>query len=258
MKRIPKSYARRRSVPRPAPSALESQARAAMRSFVRVLARCGCAPRDLEQQLVRACREIPESWLHRVDARDPGAPGHVLTLWFSDPAYLDALGNPKPLPLRGRSSIETLAHRVDPGLEAREVLHYLVQGRGLRRTGRRYVPRDRVLNFRGAERMDRLARLRGLFGLLSTMEHNSQSVGKVPGRFDVFAWNPHFPVSARAGFDKRLRRFGNRFLVQIDADMHVREHARKKGERTIPFGVGVYRFEQGPTPARGRRRRTRK
>jgi hypothetical protein len=109
MKRIPKSYGRRRSVPRPAPSALESQARAAMRSFVRVLARRGCAPRDLEQQLVRACREIPESWLHEVEARDPGAPAHVLTLWFSDPAYLDALGNPKPLPLRGRNSIETLA-----------------------------------------------------------------------------------------------------------------------------------------------------
>ena len=257
MKRIPKSYGRRRNVPRPAASALDGQARAAMRSFVRVLARCGCAPRDLEQQLVRACREIPESWLHRVDARE-SAPGHVLTLWFSDPAYLDGLGNPKPLPLRGRNSIETLAHRVDPRLEAREVLHYLVQGRGLRRTGQRYVPRDRVLNFRGAERMDRLERLRGLFGLLSTMEHNSQSVGKVPGRFDVFAWNPHFPVSARAVFDKWLRRFGNRFLVQIDANMHLREHARKKGERTIPFGVGVYRFEQGPAPARGSRRRTRK
>jgi hypothetical protein len=109
--------------------------------------------------------------------------------------------------------------------------------------------------------MDRLARLRGLFGLLSTMEYWSTTLSrsdKVPGRFDVFAWNPQFPVSARAGFDERLRPFANRFLVQIDADMHVREHARKKGERTILFGVGVYRFELGPTPARGRRRRTRK
>jgi type IV secretory pathway VirB4 component len=87
---------------------------------------------------------------------------------------------------------------------------------------------------------------------------NGESVGKVPGRFDVFAWNPHFPVSAREAFDKRLRGFGNRFLVHMDADMLRREHARKKGERTIPFGVGVYRFELGPTPARGRRRRTRK
>jgi hypothetical protein len=252
-----KSYGRRRGVPRPAPSALDAQARAAMRSFVRVLARHGCAPRDLEQQLVKACREIPKVWLHRADARE-GASGHVLTLWFSDPAYVDVLGNPKSLPLRGRNSIETLAHRVDPSLEAREVLDYLVQGRGLRRTGRLYVPRDRVLNFRGVQRRDRLERLRGLFGLLSTMEHNSQSVGKVPGRYDVFAWNPHFPVSARATFDKWLRRFANRFLVQIDANMHLREHARKKGERTIPFGVGVYRFEQGPPPARGQRRRARK
>jgi hypothetical protein len=42
----------------------------------------------------------------------------------------------------------------------------------------------------------------------------------------------------------------NRFLVQIDADMHRREGARKQGERTVRMGVGVYQYEDVPPPVR--------
>jgi hypothetical protein len=41
--------------------------------------------------------------------------------------------------------------------------------------------------------------------------------------------------------------WADKLLYQLDADMHRREQARKSGERTMRIGVGVYRFEEGPS-----------
>lgn len=244
-----------------APAELDARAREAIRCFVRVLGRCGCGPRIIEYEVGKACRQIPKSWAQRADFRERGAPAHVMTLWFSDPAYLNERGHPKALPLRGPISIETLAQRVDVNLDAHEVVRYLMRGGGLRRAGRHYVPRKRALIFRGPEAMRHYERLRGLFGLLSTMEYNTQPIRDTPSRFDVLSWNPRFPVKDREAFDKRLRRVAMPLLERIDGDLHRCEHARRKGDRTVPLGVGVYRFEERPMrrlrgprrPRRGRR-----
>jgi Family of unknown function (DUF6502) len=242
-------------------STLDPRALEAVERFVRVLARCGCAPDDIGREVAKACRQIPKSWAPKAMAalREIDDASHVLTLWFSDPAYLDRRGAPLPLPLRGAGgSLETLALRVDPKLDVREVLRYLVRRAALRRVGTRYVPKDRVLSLRGAGGPDNFRHLRGLLGMLRTLEHNGQPKRRVAGWYEVFAENPRFPVSGRAGFDKRLRVLGNKLLYQIDADMHRRERTRKKGERTVRIGVGVYRFEEGSRPRSRARRRRRK
>jgi hypothetical protein len=177
-----------------------------------------------------------------------------MTLWFSDPACLDPLGRPRALRLRGSPlSLETLAHRIDPNLDVRFVVRYLEHGGALRRLGNRYVPRDRFLIFRGRERMTPF--LRGLFGLLKTLEHNSQCRGKSSGWLERFSINPSFPASAVRSFDKRLRVLINSLLLKVDADMHRHECAARKGERTVRIGVGVYRFEEEPAPRLQRRSR---
>jgi uncharacterized protein DUF6502 len=251
MSRARRSTAGRGSPRRPGrSSSLDARALEAVALFVRVLARCGCTPEDIAYEVAKACRQVPRSWAPKAMAalREMDDASHVLTLWFSDPAYLDSKGNPVALPLRGAGgSLEALARRVDEKLEAREVLRYLSRRGALRRTGVRYVPRERVLSLRGAGGPDNFRHLRGLLGMLRTLAHNGQPKRRVPGWFEVFAENPRFPVSARAGFDKRLRASGNKFLYQMDSDMHRRERARKKGERTVRIGVGVYRFEAGPT-----------
>jgi len=176
-----------------------------------------------------------------------------MTLWFSDPAYLDPRGRPRALPLRGPAlSIEALAHRVDPNFDARYVVRYLMHGGGLKRIGARYVPKGRVVIYRGRESETPL--LRGLFGLLRTLEHNTQRVGLAPGWLELSTRNPLFPVSAAEGFERRLRQRVNRQLVQIDADMHRSECARKKGERTVRMGVGVYQYAEVPPLMRRSRR----
>lgn len=222
--------------------------RQAVERFVHVLAHCGCAPQAIEDQVRAACRRIRSAWPREADLRDSLDPGHVLTMWFSDPAYLDRRGNPRPLPIDGSSSsIEALARRVDPNLDGRYVARYLQRGGALKRMGSRYVPRDRVLIFRGREGMTPF--LRGLFGLLRTLEHNSHCGDRSPGWLERFTRNIRFPISARERFEKRLRVLVNRLVVQTDADMHLLERARKKGERTIRMGLGVYQFEEDP-PAR--------
>ena len=93
--------------------------------------------------------------------------------------------------------------------------------------------------------------LRGLFGLLKTLEHNSRQGLRASGWLELFARNPRFPVSATEAFETSFRRLANRLMVRIDADMHRLECAARPGERTIRMGVGVYRFEEDPVP-RGR------
>jgi Family of unknown function (DUF6502) len=245
-------------------SSIDSRALEAVGRFVRILARAGCTPEDIAREVGKACRQVPKSWAHKAMAalREMDDGSHVLTLWFSDPAYLDPKGNPRPLPLRGAGgSLESLAHRVDPKLEARKVLRYLSLGVTMRRIGRRYVPRDRVFSLRGAMGADTFHQVRNLLGMLRTLEHNGQLKRRAPGWFEFCAGNRHFPASARQAFDKRLRLLATRFLFQIDADMHRRERARQAGDRTVHLGVGVYRFESEGGPvnrvARRPRRRSR-
>jgi hypothetical protein len=240
---------------------LDPAVRLAVQRFVRVLARQGAAPRAIESEVERICRRLPRSWVDRPNVSERGLPSHVLTLWFSDPAFLDGLGNPRPLPLRASPlSIEALAQRVDPELDLRYVLRYLQRGRALRRIGTRYVPRNRVVIFREREGATHV--LSGLFGLLKTLEHNALCGPRTPRKLQLFCRNPNLPVSAVTAFRKRFGGSANRLVVQSDADLYKLECTRRPGERTVRMGVGVYQFEEDPPPRRNsrkpQRRRTRK
>lgn len=230
---------------------LDAAALEAVGRFVRVLGRCGYQPDAIEREVSAACRKIPKSWACSFPAtlREMRDASHVLTLWFSEPAFLDATGNPRALPLRGaRASLEALVRRVDRRISASELLSYLLRMRALRVVHSRYVPRDRVLLLRGAGGPDNFRGLRGLLGMLRTLEHNGLPKSRASGWFEAFAENPRFPMSRLPAFEKRLRRTGNRVLLQLDADMHRREIARRPNERTIRLGVGMYQFEYESDP----------
>jgi hypothetical protein len=124
--------------------------------------------------------------------------------------------------------------------------------------GTRYVPRDRLVSFRGLSGSYHSRNLRGLLTILRTLEHNSAPDRSSLGWFEAFALNPRFPVKERESFDRRLRKEGRRFLFQLDADMHRRERRRRKGERTVPLGVAIYQFEEQPLRGRSRRRRSKR
>jgi hypothetical protein len=219
----------------------EPETRQAVRRFVRLIARAGYAPQAIEAEVRRSCAQIPRSWLKARERFDTEVPGHVLTLWFSDPAYLDRHGNPRPLPVRGATgSLESLVRRVDPRLEVQGVARYLSRGGTLRRQGTRYVPRERTVIFRSCD--DLRPVLGGLFGLLKTLEPSRSGARIGRGTLQRYAANSRVPVSAVPAVEERMRRLADRLLIRMDADMASWELKARKGEPKVRIGIGVYQF----------------
>lgn len=227
--------------------ALDPRAMEAVERFVRLLAHCGCEMDAVLEQVRRACAHIPQRWVKKARAapREIRDATHVLTVWFSDPAYLDASGVPRPLPLRGVGrSLETLVSGIDRGLDPAAVLAYLLKCRALRRRGSQYVPRSRALSLRGIRGPNEFRYLRALLAMLRTFEHNSRPRRQAPSWFEFSAENPRIPKRAGGKFDEFVGVRAMRFLYDADSELHRLELTRQPGEPTVRLGVGVYRFEE--------------
>jgi len=225
--------------------------RGAVDCFVRILARCGLTPEEIVGAVRDACERIPPDWAakaRRLKREIPEA-HHVLTVWFSDAAYLDADGKPRPLPLEGAStSVASLVRSVDREAHPREVLAYLVRSGAVRRKGKHYVPRMRGVLLRGVRGPDYFHTLGVLINFLGTLEHNLKPRRTVPGRFERFVANPHFPVSQLEPLYAFLQRQGEEVLPRVDLYMHQREKLSQPGERTVRVGFGIYIFEDPVSP----------
>ena len=241
---------------------LDERALEAVTRFVRVLTHCGYRSEDVGREVMNACRKVPKTWTRSAKGDVPGmdAAAQAVTVWFSDPAYLDSRGNPLPLPLRGANlSLESLLQRVDPDVDAAELLPHLLRWQVLRRLRNRYLPRDHLVMLAGPGGPHNARVVHGLLSMLRTLEHNSEPERTTPGWFEVIAYNRRFPVSGCEAFEQRFRPLGLRLLQRVDSYLHRRERRRKKGERTVQVGVGVYLFEEKLRSLQARRtKRTRK
>jgi hypothetical protein len=234
--------------------------------FVRILARCGSTTQEIIGAVLQACERIPHGWADRARRvpREISEASHVLTVWFTEAAYLDADGKPRPLPLEGAAmSVAALVRSVDPQLDPREVLMYLLRSGAVRRRGAHYVPRKRDVLLRGLGGPDYFRTLRVLRNMLGTLEHNVQPKRRVPGRFEYFVENPHFPVSQLEQLDTFARGLGKEeVLPRIDLHMQQRAKMRRPGEPTVRVGFGFYVWqdpvnpqERVRSPSHGRRNR---
>lgn len=236
---------------------LDPKAVEAIDRFVRLLAHCGCEVDAVLEQVRHACAQIPQRWVSEAQAapRELRDATHVLTVWFSEPAYLDSEGMPRALPLRGpKHSLETLVAGINPELDPSAVLTYLVKGRALRKRGSRYVPRSRALSLRGMRGPNEFRNLRGLLAMLRTIEHNSRPRRQAPSWFEFSAENPRIPKRACGKFDEFVRVRAMRYLYDADSELRRLELTCKPGEPTVRLGTGVYRFEEDVSDVRYRRR----
>jgi hypothetical protein len=227
-------------------SSLDAAAYEAIERFARVMVRCGFDTRAVAEAfglaLASSRHESPSS--PRAARELPEAP-HLVTLWCSTPDYVDDLGNPLPLPARGSGrSIESLVRRIDRALDATEMLQYLLRTRTVRKVGRRYVLGRRWIMLRGVPGSAHSRSIRGLVGMLRTLEHNLLSDSDSHGWFEFTAENPRFPVSQLEAFDKLLRRSGLGCLRKLDLFMQHCEATRTTTEPTVWLGVGMHRFQQ--------------
>lgn len=226
---------------------LDNAAREAIQLFARALARRGASPSVMAEAFADACTGIPRKLIESAKraSRELSDASHILSLWFTDPQYLDAAGNPLALPLQGNGpSLATLVARVSPVLDAKAVLKYLVSMRALRKIGARYRPRSRAVDFRGTGGPTHARGFRMVLALLRTLEHNTRPENEVPGSFEYSAENPHFPRSARQNFGAKVRQGGLAFLNEVDSSMLSYESSRDPSEPTVRIGVGVYLYEE--------------
>lgn len=227
------------------PGTIDSAAREALRRIVRLLTHRGCSAREIEEEVALVCKQMPQEPPPQVtNARLLEDSGHVLTLWFSDPAYTSAEGALRPLPLSGAApSIEALVRRVNPDLDVHQVLQTLRRGGALRELGSQFVARRRDLIFRDSELLrDTLG---SLFGLLMTLEHNRWGPRDQP-RLELFSVNRSVPRRAIGEVERKTRPIADQMLRRADEAMHDIELEAAPGEATVEMGLGVYEWILDP------------
>lgn len=251
-----------RRAARARPSTVDGRPAQAIGHFINVLGRWGCTGRDIKRAVSWWCdNKLPRSWAQRARLAPSAidAAAHVLTLWFQDPAYVDTRGRPRPLPLQGRDrSVKALAREADPRVDPEETVRQLFRQKTLRRVGTRYKPRGRVLHVRSNGTAHHARNFDVLEAMLGVLDHNSRPRRRTAGRFEQIAVNTCIPVRAAKAVEERFRRQGTRFLVQSDDHLDIVARGRRKGERTMRLGIGIYVIRETPLSVQRSVRRKRR
>jgi hypothetical protein len=242
---------------------LGSLAQEALERFVATLERCGLNRMQIAQEFSgsgRASRNKPTLPVGpRLELPEAA---HLITLWCSDPNYVDGNGEPLALPAKGaHRSLQALLRRVRSEHPDKEIIDYLHHMGAIRRTRGLFSLTRRWLFVRGVPGSAEARTLRELVGMLKTLEHNLAAPASESGWFEFMAFNPNFPVRELPAFDQFLRRDGLGLLRKADHFLEQRESARKPGEPTVWVGLSLHQVQQdtpqsgGKLPVRARKRR---
>lgn len=172
---------------------------------------------------------------------------HVLTHWHTEPDFVDAAGQPRPLQLKGRVSITTLTASASAELEPAELLDFLGSYGAVQKTRKGWVPTRRELLVRGNRSHQSARGLLLIRGLLRNKAHN-RNAGPGGGWFERQAQNGHVPVAQRQSLYRNVEALGAQFLTHIDLDMKRREQPALRGTDKAHVCVGLYVFEEDLDP----------
>lgn len=220
--------------------------------LARILVRSGHSPKALTREFREICSRLKEPqqpWdASRLDfvADLP----HVIAHWHSDAQYVDSRGEPLPLQFQARGPcLSELIGRVLPGADAKQVVHSLMQLKGLTLRRGFYRPTGQYLAYNSQTTSALAHGLSALLGMLSTLERNVW--GKPRGALlERAATNPSFPLYALPAFHANLKKRAGAFIWAVDRDMR-RYERRRRPDRTTRLGVCVFAFEK-PSITTGR------
>jgi hypothetical protein len=183
---------------------------------------------------------------------------HVMTVWHDDPHFLSPRGEPLMLRLRGaEKSFEALIRAVDPQLNFKDVLAFLVRtGSVKRRQGRYWAARKEVL-VRHIPGELALRALRATNWMLRNADQNSRPASVAPPWLERCAENSRFPVRRLAEFATFFERETESYLRRIDEFLRSEEVNSRPREPTLLVGVGLYGYQArvARSPKRPPRRR---
>ncbi|HJS92173.1 MAG TPA: DUF6502 family protein [Steroidobacteraceae bacterium] len=254
---------RRRKIARVATRGVRASAalpdsREFLEPLARILIAIGCTPEVLERQFAAICRKLkkPKHPFEPLTSAYVADLSHVIARWHVDERYVDAQGRPNALPLEGPGpSLKELIGKVLPQVDATQAVRALIDLKGVRPQGERYLPTDKYLALNRQPLAVFEHALAAVLGMLRTVEHN---VSAPPGKrlLERVAMNPRFPVSALPRLHDSLNAELPEILWKLDQKM-FRKELYQRAKRFTRVGIGFYVFEDPQVTgiARGRERR---
>lgn len=247
--------ARRRPVPKVGPKAVPkavvrnraNQLQEASRLFLRLLQGCGYGSDEINSAIQRDLRRAPNPRKARrdLDMRYYAESPHVITHWYHDPDLLQPNGQPKPLPLFGKTaSVADLVKRVNAELDPKVMVAYLLHIGGIRSQGSGWIPTRRSLLYAHDPVSQSWHGFESLLGLLRTTDHNVHKTSNENTWYEARVVSGEIPIQARSKMDRRTRALGDDYLFALDRELQFQEtRTKRKPARSIRIGVGTYFYE---------------
>lgn len=173
--------------------------------------------------------------------------GELLTEWHQNPKYLDTLGSPKPIRMRGsHGSFRQLADKTVPNMDPKSLLSELTQIGAVSVDKAGYIRVNmRSLSVYQDKHLAIQHTLVSLDSFIRTLRHNLNSaVSNSDQLFHRVAWNGDLDAREIPMLKIRVKRRGQSFLESCDNWMTRRTKSsgyssRRKGKRAQVF-IGVY------------------
>lgn len=225
----------------------QTQLREASTLYVRLLQGCGYSASEIQSSVTQAVRRSPgkRSARRGLDVRYYEESPHVITHWYHDPDLLQPNGQPRPLPLFGKTaSVAALVARVNAALDPKVMVAYLLHIGGIRSVDNGWIPTRRYLLYTNDLTSQSWHGFESLLGLLRATEHNVRRKPTDAPWYEARVMSGEIPRAAQAKIDRRTRALGDDYLFALDRELQFLEtKPSKKPTRTIRIGVGTYYYE---------------
>jgi len=186
--------------------------------------------------------------------------GELLDAWYREAAYVDDVGAPRALALRGPDGFEGLARRFLPDHDPRQVAEFFADegivarlASGLLKPHRRTA----LINRLNAVTLDRVAVL--AHGLLGTLHWNHGGRGTEQPRLERQVHATRVPLALIPEFNAKTKEAGALLIGQIENWLAARRSSIRTDAPTARVGVSLVAYVEEPaTPPKRARRSTRR
>jgi hypothetical protein len=173
--------------------------------------------------------------------------GELLTAWHQDPNYLNALGSPSPIKMRGGGRcFRTLAEKTVPNLDSKTLLAELerIGAVTIDANGNIHV-QMRSLPVYEDKRLAIQHTLISLDSFIRTLRHNLNSTASNSDQlFHRVAWSGDFDARQIPALKIRVKRHGQNFLESCDNWMtrgtKSSSPKAKRKRKAVQVFIGVY------------------
>ena len=186
--------------------------------------------------------------------------GDLIDTWYREAAYVDDVGAPRALALRGPDGFEALARRFLPDHDPDQVAKFFTDegivarlATGLLKPHRRTA----LINRLNAVTLDRFAVL--THGLLGTLLWNHGGRGAEHPRLERQVHATRVPLELIPEFNAKTKEAGALLIGQIENWLAARQSSMAADAPTARVGVSLVAYvEESPTPPRRPRKSKRK